>query len=176
MVATAATVSGLRSRRWRLYRTTFLNGGNGGNATTGWWWWWWRDHNPTTSLLLAATAATAGRSGPLRAFTIDYAGLVDELRLVAKRPWNWTNGEFSLKRIAALYQRIRGMLAALLEQADGEWITAERAYSQSKRRARPMRTRPPRDRYQWVGGADGDLFQVEDTETKPVERIELDDA
>jgi hypothetical protein len=26
------------------------------------------------------------------------------------------------------------------------------------------------------GRADGDLFEVEDTETKPVERIELDDA
>lgn len=37
-------------------------------------------------------------------------------------------------------------------------------------------TSAPRTRYQWVGGADGDLFQVEDTETKPVERIELDDA
>lgn len=30
-------------------------------------------------------------------------------------------------------------------------------------------TSAPRTRYQWVGGADGDLFQVEDTETKPVE-------
>jgi len=37
-------------------------------------------------------------------------------------------------------------------------------------------TSAPRTRYQWVGGADGDLFEVEDTETKPVERIELDDA
>lgn len=37
-------------------------------------------------------------------------------------------------------------------------------------------TSAPRTRYQWVGGADGDLVQVEDTETKPVERIELDDA
>ena len=37
-------------------------------------------------------------------------------------------------------------------------------------------TSAPRDRYQRVGGADGDLVQVEDTETKPVERIELDDA
>ena len=37
-------------------------------------------------------------------------------------------------------------------------------------------TSAPRTRYQWIGGADGDLFQVEDTETKPVEQIELDDA
>lgn len=36
-------------------------------------------------------------------------------------------------------------------------------------------TSAPRTRYQWVGGADGDLFQVEDTETKPVERIKLDE-
>ena len=27
-------------------------------------------------------------------------------------------------------------------------------------------TSTPRTRYQWIGGADGDLFQVEDTETK----------
>ena len=36
-------------------------------------------------------------------------------------------------------------------------------------------TSAPRDRYQWVGGADGDLFEVEDTETKPVEQIKPDE-
>lgn len=38
-----------------------------------------------------------------------------------------------------------------------------------------MDTSAPRTRYQWIGGADGDLFQVEDTETKPVEQIKPDE-
>jgi len=77
-------------------------------------------------------------------------------------------------RIAALYQRI--------EDAGGDTkqaehvIAAERAVLATEAARARVDTSAPRTRYQWVGGADGDLFQVEDTETKPVERIELDDA
>lgn len=77
-------------------------------------------------------------------------------------------------RIAALYQR--------LDDAGGDpkqaeaTIAAERAVLAVEAVRARADTSAPRTRYQWVGGADGDLFQVEDTETKPVERIELDDA
>ena len=77
-------------------------------------------------------------------------------------------------RIAALYQR--------LDDAGGDpkqaehVIAAERAVLATEAARARADTSAPRPRYQWVGGADGDLFEVEDTETKPVERIELDDA
>ena len=70
-------------------------------------------------------------------------------------------------RIAALYQ--------LIEDAGGDMkqteiiVTAERAVLATEAARARADTSTPRTRYQWVGGADGDLFQVEDTETKPVE-------
>lgn len=77
-------------------------------------------------------------------------------------------------RIAALYQRIEDA-GGDTKQAEAT-ITAERAVLAVEAVRARADTSAPRTRYQWVGGADGDLFQVEDTETKPVERIELDDA
>ena len=95
---------------------------------------------------------------------IDYAGLTDdELRQLIAEATAELDRRRTLAdtpaRIAALYQ--------LIEDAGGDTkqaeatITAERAVlAVEAARAR----------------ADGDLFEVEDTETKPVERIELDDA
>ena len=77
-------------------------------------------------------------------------------------------------RIAALYQLIEDA-GGDMKQADNI-ITAERAVLATEAVRARADTSTPRTRYQWVGGADGDLFQVEDTETKPVEQIELDDA
>ena len=76
--------------------------------------------------------------------------------------------------IAALYQRIEDA-GGDTKQAEAT-IAAERAVLAVEAVRARADTSAPRTRYQWVGGADGDLFQVEDTETKPVERIELDDA
>ena len=95
---------------------------------------------------------------------IDYAGLTDdELRQIVAEATVELDKRRTLAdtpaRIAALYQ--------LIEDAGGDTkqaevtVTAERAV---------LATEAARAR------ADGDLFQVEDTETKPVERIELDDA
>ena len=95
---------------------------------------------------------------------IDYAGLTDdELRQIVAEATVELDKRRTLAetpaRIAALYQ--------LIEDAGGDTkqaeatITAERAVLAVE----AVRAR-----------ADGDLFQVEDTEAKPVERIELDDA
>ena len=95
---------------------------------------------------------------------IDYAGLTDdELRQIVAEATVELDKRRTLAdtpaRIAALYQ--------LIEDAGGDTkqaevtVTAERAV---------LATEAARAR------ADGDLFQVEDTEAKPVERIELDDA
>ena len=95
---------------------------------------------------------------------IDYAGLTDdELRQIVAEATVELDKRRTLAetpaRIAALYQRIEDA-GGDTKQAEAT-ITAERAVlAQEAIRAR----------------ADGDLFQVEDTETKPVERIELDDA
>ena len=110
---------------------------------------------------------------------IDYAALADDdLRTVIAEATAELDRRRTLAeapaRIAALYQRI--------EDAGGDTkqaevaVTAERAVLAVEAVRARADTSAPRDRYQWVGGADGDLFQVEDTETKPVERLELDDA
>ena len=110
---------------------------------------------------------------------IDYAGLTDDdLRTVVAEATVELDKRRTLAdtpaRIAALYQ--------LIEDAGGDTkqaehvIAAERAVLAVEAVRARADTSAPRTRYQWVGGADGDLFQVEDTETKPVERIELDDA
>ena len=95
---------------------------------------------------------------------IDYAGLTDdELRQIVAEATVELDKRRTLAetpaRIAALYQRIEDA-GGDTKQAEAT-ITAERAVLA----AEAVRAR-----------ADGDLFQVEDTETKPVERIELDDA
>ena len=95
---------------------------------------------------------------------IDYAGLTDdELRQIVAEATVELDKRRTLTeapaRIAALYQRIEDA-GGDTKQAEAT-ITAERAVLA----AEAVRAR-----------ADGDLFQVEDTETKPVERIELDDA
>ena len=95
---------------------------------------------------------------------IDYAALADDdLRTVIAEATVELDKRRTLTEtpnlIAALYQRIEDA-GGDTKQAEAT-ITAERAVlAQEAIRAR----------------ADGDLFQVEDTETKPVERIELDDA
>ena len=95
---------------------------------------------------------------------IDYAGLTDdELRQIVAEATVELDKRRTLTeapaRIAALYQRIEDA-GGDTKQAEAT-ITAERAVLA----AEAVRAR-----------ADGDLFQVEDTETKPVERLELDDA
>ena len=75
--------------------------------------------------------------------------------------------------IAALYQRIEDA-GGDTKQAEAT-ITAERAVLAVEAVRARADTSAPRTRYQWVGGADGDLFQVEDTETKPVEQIKPDE-
>ena len=95
---------------------------------------------------------------------IDYAALADDdLRTVIAEATVELDRRRTLAetpaRIAALYQRIEDA-GGDTKQAEAT-ITAERAVLA----AEAVRAR-----------ADGDLFQVEDTETKPVERIELDDA
>ena len=95
---------------------------------------------------------------------IDYAALADDdLRTVIAEATVELDKRRTLAdtpaRIAALYQRIEDA-GGDTKQAEAT-ITAERAV---------LATEAARAR------ADGDLFQVEDTETKPVERIELDDA
>ena len=110
---------------------------------------------------------------------IDYAALADDdLRTVIAEATVELDKRRTLAetpaRIAALYQ--------LIEDAGGDTkqaeatITAERAVLAVEAVRARADTSAPRTRYQRVGGADGDLVQVEDTETKPVERIELDDA
>ena len=95
---------------------------------------------------------------------IDYAALADDdLRTVIAEATVELDRRHTLAetpaRIAALYQRIEDA-GGDTKQAEAT-ITAERAVlAVEAARAR----------------ADGDLFQVEDTEAKPVERIELDDA
>ena len=110
---------------------------------------------------------------------IDYAALADDdLRTVIAE----ATVELDKRRtraeapnlIAALYQRIEDA-GGDTRQADAA-IAAERAVLAVEAARARADTSAPRDRYQRVGGADGDLFQVEDTEIKPVERIELDDA
>ena len=110
---------------------------------------------------------------------IDYAGLTDdELRQVIAEATVELDKRRTLTeapaRIAALYQRIEDA-GGDTKQAEAT-ITAERAVLATEAACARVDTSAPRTRYQWVGGADGDLFQVEDTETKPVERIKLDDA
>ena len=110
---------------------------------------------------------------------IDYQGLSDdELRAMAGKAAYELDRRRTLAEapnlIAALYQRIEDA-GGDTKQAEAT-ITAERAVLAVEAVRARADTSAPRDRYQWVGGADGDLFQVEDTETKPVERIELDDA
>ena len=95
---------------------------------------------------------------------IDYAALADDdLRTVIAEATVELDRRRALAEtpnlIAALYQRIEDA-GGDTKQAEAT-ITAERAVLA----AEAVRAR-----------ADGDLFQVEDTETKPVERIELDDA
>ena len=95
---------------------------------------------------------------------IDYAALADDdLRTVIAEATVELDRRRALAEtpnlIAALYQRIEDA-GGDTKQAEAT-ITAERAV---------LATEAARAR------ADGDLFQVEDTETKPVERIELDDA
>ena len=85
----------------------------------------------------------------LRQLIAEATAELDRRRTLAETP----------ARIAALYQRIEDA-GGDTNQAEAT-ITAERAV---------LATEAARAR------ADGDLFQVEDTETKPVERIELDDA
>ena len=77
--------------------------------------------------------------------------------------------------VADLYAQTGVDAAPLLESKTVSETAKSAVLAVEAARARAD-TSAPRTRYQWVGGADGDLFQVEDTETKPVERIELDDA
>ena len=77
--------------------------------------------------------------------------------------------------VADLYAQTGVDAAPLLESETVSETAKSAVLGVEAARARAD-TSAPRDRYQWVGGADGDLVQVEDTETKPVERIELDDA
>ena len=77
--------------------------------------------------------------------------------------------------VADLYAQTGVDAAPLLESKTVSETTKSAVLAVEAVRGRAD-TSAPRTRYQWVGGADGDLFQVEDTETKPVERIELDDA
>ena len=77
--------------------------------------------------------------------------------------------------VADLYAQTGVDAAPLLESETVSETAKSAVLAVEAARARAD-TSAPRTRYQWVGGADGDLFQVEDTETKPVERIELDDA
>ena len=109
---------------------------------------------------------------------IDYAGLAyDELRQLIAEATAELDRRRTLAdtpaRIAALYQ--------LIEDAGGDMkqaeviVTAEREVLATEAVRARADTSAPRTRYQWVGGADGDLFQVEDTETKPVEQIKPDE-
>lgn len=77
--------------------------------------------------------------------------------------------------VADLYAQTGVDAAPLLESKTASETAKSAVLATEAVRARAD-TSAPRTRYQWVGGADGDLVQVEDTETKPVERIELDDA
>ena len=77
--------------------------------------------------------------------------------------------------VADLYAQTGVDAAPLLESETVSETAKSAVLAVEAARARAD-TSAPRTRYQWVGGADGDLFQVEDTETKPVERLELDDA
>ena len=77
--------------------------------------------------------------------------------------------------VADLYAQTGVDAAPLLESKTVSETAKSAVLAEQAVRARAD-TPAPRTRYQWVGGADGDLVQVEDTETKPVERIELDDA
>ena len=77
--------------------------------------------------------------------------------------------------MADLYAQTGVDAAPLLESKTVSETAKSAVLAQEAVRARAD-TSAPRTRYQWVGGTDGDLVQVEDTETKPVERIELDDA
>lgn len=77
--------------------------------------------------------------------------------------------------VADLYAQTGVDAAPLLESETVSETAKSAVLAVEAARARAD-TSAPRTRYQWVGGADGDLFQVEDTETKPVERIKLDDA
>lgn len=95
---------------------------------------------------------------------IDYAALADDdLRTVIAEATVELDRRRTLAdtpaRIAALYQ--------LIEDAGGDTKQAEAAITAERA---VLATEAARAR------ADGDLFEVEDTETKPVERIELDDA
>lgn len=76
--------------------------------------------------------------------------------------------------VSDLYQQT-GADTQALESSMLSLVSERTAPVEQAVRAR-VDTSAPRTRYQWVGGADGDLVQVEDTETKPVERIEPDDA
>ena len=103
---------------------------------------------------------------------IDYAGLTDdELRHIVAEATVELDKRRTLAetpaRIAALYQRIEDA-GGDTKQAEAT-ITAERAVLATEAVRARADTSAPRTRYQWVGGADGDLFQVEDTEAKPVE-------
>lgn len=77
--------------------------------------------------------------------------------------------------VADLYAQTGVDAAPLLESKTVSETAKSAVLATEAARAR-VDTSAPRTRYQWIGGADGDLVQVEDTETKPVERIELDDA
>ena len=64
----------------------------------------------------------------------------------------------------AAFTRKTGVDAATLLQADdGASGTAKAPSSAVRSGARRCGHVRPSHRYQWVGGADGDLFQVEDT-------------
>ena len=109
---------------------------------------------------------------------IDYAGLTDdELRQIVAEATVELDKRRTLAEtptlIAALYQRIEDA-GGDTKQAEAT-ITAERAVLAVEAARARADTSAPRTRYQWVGGADGDLFQVEDTETKPVEQIKPDE-
>lgn len=76
--------------------------------------------------------------------------------------------------VADLYAQTGVDAAPLLESKTVSETAKSAVLAQEAARAR-VDTSAPRTRYQWVGGADGDLFQVEDTETKPVEQIKPDE-
>ena len=107
--------------------------------------------------------------------------IVDEVEIEAASP-DVAPGVDQSAQIEELYTLVSdlyvqtGVDAAPLLESETVSETAKSAVLATEAVRARADTSAPRDRYQWVGGADGDLFQVEDTETKPVERIELDDA
>ena len=107
--------------------------------------------------------------------------IVDEVEIEAASP-DVAPGVDQSAQIEELYTLVSdlyvqtGVDAAPLLESETVSETAKSAVLAVEAARARADTSAPRTRYQWVGGADGDLFQVEDTETKPVERIELDDA